>query len=88
MVMNTPPIDLEARLQARYQTLVEQHSAPTHPLAAGLRALPDGRSTFAATQAAWRFFKNPKVTLKTLCQPLQEHVGLCLATQQLDYLLI
>ena len=52
--MNTPPLDLEMRLQARYQTLVEQHSAPAHPLAAGLRALPDGGSAFAATQAAWR----------------------------------
>jgi len=86
--MDTPPIDLEARLQARYQTLVEQHSAPAHPLAAGLRALPDGGSAFAATQAAWRFFKNPKVTLPALCQPLQDHVGFCVATQELDYLLI
>jgi hypothetical protein len=86
--MDTPLFDLEARLQARYQTLVEQHSAPAHPLAAGLRALPDGGSAFAATQAAWRFFKNPKVTLPVLCQPLQDHVGFCVATQALDYVLI
>jgi hypothetical protein len=86
--MNTPPIDLEARLQTRYQTLVEQHSAPTHPLGAGLRVLPDGGSAFAATQAAWRFFKNPKVTLPTLCQPLQDQARFCIATQELDYVLI
>jgi hypothetical protein len=86
--MNTLSIDLETRLQIRYQTLVEQHSAPAHPLAAGLRALPDGGSAFAATQAAWRFFKNPKVTLPTLCQPLKDHVALCLATHAHDFVLI
>jgi len=86
--MNTPLLDLEARLQARYQHLVEQHSAPAHPLAAGLRALPDGTSAFAATQAAWRFFKNPKVTLPTLCQPLKEHVEHSILAQALDYVLV
>jgi hypothetical protein len=84
--METPPLNLEPRLQARYQTLVAQHSAPLSPLAAGLRALPDGGSAFAATQAAWRFYQNPKVTLPTLCQPLQEHVRTQVAAE--DYVLI
>ena len=71
--METPPIALEARLQSRYHTLVEQHSTPPSALASGLRALPDGGSGFAATQAAWRFFANAKVTLPALCQPLQAY---------------
>ena len=71
--METPPIALEARLQTRYHTLLEQHSTPPSTLASGLRALPDGGSGFAATQAAWRFFANPKVTLPALCQPLQDY---------------
>lgn len=39
-------------------------------LAAGLRALPDARSAFASTQAAWRFYKNDKTDLLTLIEPL------------------
>ena len=69
--MDTPPIALEKRLQDRYHTLIEQHLAPLQALANGLRALPNGTDTFAATQAAWRFFKNPKVTLPILCEPLR-----------------
>jgi hypothetical protein len=86
--MDTPPIDLEARLQTRYQTLVEQHSTPVSALASGLRALPDGGHAFAATQAAWRFFANPKVTLPTLCQPLRDYARQQIALQALDYVLV
>ena len=86
--MDTPPIDLEARLQTRYHTLVEQHSTPVSALASGLRALPDGGQAFAATQAAWRFFANPKVTLQALCHPLQEYVRQQVAAQGLEYVLI
>jgi hypothetical protein len=86
--MEIPPINLNARLKERYGVLVEQHSTPTHPLASGLRALPGGGQAFAATQAAWRFFKNPKVTLPALCQPLQEHTRQQIETQGIDYLLL
>ena len=86
--MDTPPIDLEARLQRRYQTLVAQHSAPVSALASGLRALPDGGQAFAATQAAWRFFANPKVTLPTLCQPLHDYARQQMTRQALDYVLV
>jgi hypothetical protein len=84
--MNIPPIDLEPRLQSRYRQLVQQHSAPVDPLASGLRALPNGISTFAATQAAWRFFANPKVTLQRLVEPLQEHARQVTALRQRDFL--
>jgi hypothetical protein len=84
--MNIPSIDLEARLQARYRQLVQQHSSPVDPLASGLRALPNGTSAFAATQAAWRFFANPKVTLQRLVEPLQEHARQVTALRQRDFL--
>jgi hypothetical protein len=46
------------------------HLSPLHIVAAGLRALPDVAKAFAATQAAWRFYANPKVPLPRLAGPL------------------
>lgn len=40
-------------------------------LAAGLHALPGAATPFAATQAAWRFLANPRVTLARLAEPLR-----------------
>jgi hypothetical protein len=65
-------IAAEPRLQRRYQQLVEEHLGAASPLAAGLRRLPTAPSAFAATQAAWRFFHNPRLTLPQLGQPLLE----------------
>ena len=43
----------------------------TETLAAGLRALPqEGKISFASTQAAWRFYKNERITLNKLAEPL------------------
>ena len=39
-------------------------------LSAGLKALPDKVSSFASTQAAWRFYANESVTLSKLQEPL------------------
>lgn len=39
-------------------------------LSAGLKALPNKTSSFASTQAAWRFYGNESVTLQALQQPL------------------
>ena len=44
----------------------------TSELAAGLRALPETKGSFAAAQAAWRFYRNPRVTLPKLMQPIIE----------------
>lgn len=44
-------------------------SAPE--LAAGVASLPSTRSAFAATQAAWRFHANERVTLSALVEPLR-----------------
>jgi hypothetical protein len=62
--------DLEKRLQDRYEELVKGHSATLQDVAAGIRSLPGVGDSFAATQAAWRFFGNPDTTLPALMQPL------------------
>jgi hypothetical protein len=42
----------------------------SEPLSAGLKALPDKISSFASTQAAWRFYANESVSLPILQEPL------------------
>lgn len=64
------PLDLEKRLRDRYQHLVEHHFGQAKTTAAGPRILPAETEAFAATQAAWRFWYNPRVTLPSLTQPL------------------
>jgi hypothetical protein len=49
---------------------VQQHLSPTQSVAAGLRALPRTNKPFAATQAAWRFFANERITLPLLGEPI------------------
>jgi hypothetical protein len=41
-------------------------------LAAGVASLPSTTSAFAATQAAWRFHSNERVTLPALVEPLRD----------------
>lgn len=64
-----PP--LEPRLQCRYHKLVLAHMRSAAPLAAGVASLPDKGQAFAATQAAWRFHNNERVTLPALVEPLR-----------------
>ena len=71
--MNNMPSLLEPRLQLRYQQLVAEHLTPTQQIAAGLRSLPGIASSFASTQAAWRFYGNLEVTLPRLAEPLLSH---------------
>jgi hypothetical protein len=65
-----PP--LERRLQRRYLVLIQSHMHTAHHLAAGIASLPDVASGFAATQAAWRFLNNERVTLPALIEPLRQ----------------
>jgi hypothetical protein len=46
------------------------HLSPAHRLAAGLHADPSLNHSFAATQAAWRFYRNQAVTLPLLAGSL------------------
>lgn len=48
------------------------HLSPLQTVAAGLRALPEVSRPFAATQAAWRFYANPEVSLPRLGKALVE----------------
>jgi hypothetical protein len=52
--------------------MVESHAQASQALASGIHALPDARSVFSATQAAYRFLNNPRVTLRALARPLIE----------------
>lgn len=64
---------LEPRLQKRFLVMVtsQMHAAPK--LAAGVRSLPQlTTSAQSATQAAWRFLNNDRVTLPVLAEPLRE----------------
>jgi hypothetical protein len=63
---------MDGRLQKRYLLLVKQHMDAATALAAGIHALPQVGDSFAAAQAAWRFFDNDKATLPLLVEPLRE----------------
>jgi hypothetical protein len=52
--------------------MVVGHLSPSQRVAAGLSVPPDLRQSFAAAQAAWRFYANPSVTLPQLAAPLAE----------------
>jgi len=63
---------VEPRLQNRYAILVQQHLHGAGKANAGPGAPPGPNSAFAATQAAWRFLHNQRVTLPLLVEPLHE----------------
>ena len=54
----------------RYHQLVISHLSAAHRVAAGLHGEPALSCSFAATQAAWRFFSNDDTTLPVLAEPL------------------
>jgi hypothetical protein len=54
--------------------LVQQHARAAATLNAGPAAPLDQASAFAATQAAWRFWHNDRLTLPLLVEPLQQVV--------------
>lgn len=82
----SPP--LEPRLQRRYHQLVQEQLHLSQSVAAGLNALPGTASSFASTQAAWRFYKNPTVTLPALAQPLLSQARTALAQTGGEYGLV
>ena len=51
--------------------LVQAHQHVASRVAAGLSHLPGTATAFAATQAAWRFFNNERLSLPALAQPLR-----------------
>jgi hypothetical protein len=81
-----PP--LEPRLRRRYHQLVQEQLHVSQSVAAGLNALPGAASSFASTQAAWRFYNNPDVTLPALTQPLLARARAALAQTGGEYGLV
>lgn len=82
------PEFLELRLQLRYRDLVMSHLQASSLLAGGIHALPGAGSSMAATQAAYRFFNNPRVDLSELARPLIQ-AGQAAAVDACDrYLLV
>ena len=59
-------------MSRRYKLLVMSHLSSANPLAAGIRIPPALTKSFAATQAAWRFYANESVSLQMLLGPLIE----------------
>ena len=74
--MVIPIPQFEPRLQRRYEQLVNEHLHTSENQAAGARALPSVNESFASTQAAWRFYANPRVRLSGLVSPLIEQARL------------
>lgn len=70
--MKITHLGVEPRLQQRYGKLVKSHMRSAPALAAGIRSLPTIRSSFAATQAGWRFLNNERVGLPALVEPLRK----------------
>ena len=66
------PSFLEPRLQRRYRELVMGHLQAAQGLASGIHSLPGAATSFAATQAAYRFFNNQRISLRDLARPLVE----------------
>jgi hypothetical protein len=81
-----PP--LEPRLQKRHQHLVQEHLRISQSVAAGLKALPGTTTSFASTQAAWRFYHNQRVSLPALAQPLIAQGRTALAEVGAEYALV
>jgi hypothetical protein len=80
--------ELEKRLQDRYESLVLSHVQPLQRVAAGLRALPGGAGAFAATQAAWRFWRNDRASLPALARPLLQAAARAVPTACRDVALL
>lgn len=62
----------DKRLNKRYWKLVKEHMNHTQANAAGPAPPVEVASSFAATQATWRFLNNERVTPRELIKPIRE----------------
>lgn len=63
---------MDLRLQQRYEIVVQQHMKSANRNSAGPLLISGATDAQSATQAAWRFFNNPRVTLEALAEPLRQ----------------
>ncbi|MEP7340712.1 MAG: transposase [Acidobacteriota bacterium] len=68
--------------------MVKEHLSPNHIIAAGMKALPGGGTSFASTQAAWRFYANPRTNLQVLGEPMLKSGKHLLAQECSDWGLV
>lgn len=78
---------MERRLQKRFWGLVASHMAVASPQAAAMAKMPSAPSSFAATQAAWRFFNNERVSLHDLMVPIRDAGRQALKQHSPEYVL-
>ena len=67
---------------------MQQHLGAAEDVAAGLRILPETASAWAATQGAWRFYHNPRVSLPELAGPLLSQAVAACAAECKEYTLV
>jgi len=79
---------MDRRLQTRYFKLVKSHMRTVPSSAAGIKSMPDTSQAFAATQAAWRFLNNERVTMPALGEPLRQAGRESVAESHSDYALV
>jgi hypothetical protein len=80
--MERPLPELEERLQERYAKLVQAHQHAATRTAAGPSHKPGQAEGASERQAGWRFFKNRRVTLPALVEPLRQLARQALADRE------
>ena len=78
----------DERLEKRWLILVRSQMKAASPLAAGAGGLPSTAKPFAATQAAWRFYNNDRVTLAELIVPLRDYARERTAESNMPFVLV
>lgn len=78
----------DERLGKRWLILVRAQMKVSSPLAAGVGVLPSSTQALAATQAAWRFYNNERVTLAELVEPLRDYARERVALSSAPFVLV
>lgn len=78
----------DERLGKRWLILVRAQMKVASPLAAGVGVLPSSTQALAATQAAWRFYNNERVTLAELVEPLRDYAREQIALSKAAFVLV
>jgi Transposase DDE domain/Transposase DNA-binding len=78
----------DERLEKRWLMLVRSQMKSASPLAAGVGSLPSTASPFAATQAAYRFYNNERITLAELVVPLRDYARGRIAESSMAFVLV
>lgn len=78
----------DERLEDRWLILVLSQMKVASPLAAGVGSLPSTAQAFAATQAAWRFYNNERVSLAELVAPLRDYARERVALSTAPFVLV